>query len=359
LKANSSNDAIFADDKGEIAYLHPSFIPRRDDRFDYTAPVDGADPATDWRGLHALGEAPHVLNPAVGWVFNTNDWPYSAAGPDSPRRADYPRYMDTAGENPRGLHAARLLTGRRGFTLASLMTAAYDPYLPAFAILIPTLVAAWDRVKADEPLKARLSDQIALLRAWDDRWSADSAATSLAVFWGERLWAKTAAACRGCSQLTVVDRMAKQISDHDKLAALAQASDQIARDFGTWRTPWGEINRFQRLDDAIAPHFDDAAASIPVPFTASKWGSLAAFAARPRDGTRRWYGTEGNSFVAVVEFGPRVHAMAVTAGGESGDPASKHFDDEAERYAQGRLREVYFWPDQLAGHIERVYHPGQ
>ena len=357
-KANASNNTLFADDKGEIAYLHPSFIPRRDDRFDYTRPVDGADPATDWKGLHELGEAPHVLNPATGWVFNTNDWPYSAAGPDSPRRADYPRYMDAAGENPRGQHAARLLETRKAFTIERLMAAAYDPLLPAFEVLIPGLVAAWDRARADDPLKAKLKDQIELLRAWDHRWSADSAATSLAVFWGERLWTEMKPGPDE-AQLAVITRMAYATSDQQKLAALAAASDQLQADFGAWRIPWGEINRFQRLDDAIAPHFNDAQPSIPVPFTAAKWGSLAAFAAAPHDGSKRWYGVSGNSFVAVVEFGPRVRAVAVTAGGESGDPGSKHFDDEAERYAQGRLREVYFWPDQLAGHIERAYHPGE
>jgi acyl-homoserine-lactone acylase len=357
-KANSSNNTIFADDKGEIAYLHPSFIPRRDDRFDFTQPVDGADPATDWKGLHDVGDTPHVLNPATGWVFNTNDWPYSAAGPDSPRRADYPRYMDTAGENARGEHATRLLEAGRAFTLGRLMAAAYDPLLPAFETLIPSLVLAYDRTGADDPFRARLKDQIALLRAWDHRWSADSVATSLAVLWGERLWAETAPA-PDAPQLGVIARMAFATDDRTKLAALAEASDQLQRDFGAWRTPWGQINRFQRLDDAIDPHFSDAAPSIPVPFTASKWGSLAAFSAAPVSGTKRRYGTSGNSFVAVVEFGPRVHAMAITAGGESGDRASKHFDDEAERYAQGRLREVYFWPDQLKGHTERVYHPGE
>ncbi len=356
-KANSSNNTLFADDKGEIAYLHPSFIPRRDDRFDYTHPVNGADPATDWKGLHDLDEAPHVLNPATGWVFNTNNWPYSAAGPDSPNRADYPRYMDTAGENPRGEHAIRLLEASRAFTVERLMAAAYDPLLPAFEVLIPSVVAAWNRARANDPLKVRLKDQIELFRTWDRRWSAESAATSLAVFWGERLWAETKPG-PDAPQLAVIVRMAYTTSDRQKLAALAAASDQLQTDFGSWRTPWGKINRFQRLDDAIAPQFSDAAPSIPVPFTASRWGSLAAFSARA-SGTKRWYGTSGNSFVAVVEFGPRVRAVAVTAGGESGDPGSRHFNDEAGRYAQGQLREVYFWPDQLRGHIERAYHPGE
>jgi acyl-homoserine-lactone acylase len=358
LKANSSNNTLFADDSGEIAYLHPQFIPRRDDRFDYTKPVDGADPATDWKGLHTLDEAPHVVNPPNGWVFNTNDWPYSAAGPYSPKRADYPRYMDTAGENPRGLHATRLLQGRKDFTLPGLITAAYDPYLPAFAELIPGLVKAYDQLPAGDPRTDGLGEQIAILRGWDDRWAADSVATSLAVFWGEALW-KTAKLLPDDEGVSMVGVMATKTTPDEKLAALSIAVDRLVLDFGTWRKPWGEINRFQRLTDDIDPTFRDDGPSIPVPFTSSQWGSLASFGAHAWPGTKKYYGTNGNSFVAAVEFGPKIRAFAVTAGGESGDPKSPHFDDEAQRYASGNLREVYFYPEQLVGHTERTYRPGE
>ncbi|MDE2488094.1 MAG: penicillin acylase family protein [Alphaproteobacteria bacterium] len=358
LKANSSNNTVFADDKGEIAYLHPQFIPLRDNRFDYTKPVDGADPATDWHGLTPLSDVPHILNPPSGWIYNSNDAPWDAAGPgDSPRAADFPRYMDQFGRNMRSLHAVRVLEGRKDFTLHGLMRAAFDPWLPAFSRLIPSLLAAYDSTSASDPLKARLADQIAVLRSWDYRWGVGSVPTALAVFWGDELW-KTIPASRAF-RLETFEDVAEHVSAHDKLQALAEASDRLTRDFGAWKTPWGEINRFQRIDDSIAPRHDDAAPSIPVGFTSSLWGSLAAFGAERYPGTKKLYGYKGNSFVAVVEFGPQVRAYAVTAGGESGDPKSPHFDDEAERYATGKLREVYFWPDQLKGHVEATYHPGE
>jgi acyl-homoserine-lactone acylase len=144
-----------------------------------------------------------------------------------------------------------------------------------------------------------------------------------------------------------------------KLEALASVSDQLKRDFGRWHTPWGEVNRFQRLTADIAHPFSDAGPSLPVAFTSGRWGSLASFGAAPRNGSKRWYGTSGNSFVAVVEFGPKVRALAVTAGGESGHPGSPHFNDQAQRYAKGDLREVYFYPEQLKAHTERVYKPGR
>ncbi len=357
LHANSSNNTIFADADGDIAYFHPQFIPKRDDRFDFTRPVDGSDPATDWHGIHTVEEAPHLLNPPNGWIANTNNWPYSAAGPYSPKRADYPRYMDMVGENPRGIHAALVLQNRKDFTLASLRDAAFDPYLTAFAPLVPTLVAAYDGLPASDSLRAALAGPVAALRAWDDRWSVASVPTSLAVFWGEELWARSAADARRAG-VSVYDYMAARTTPAQKLAALAAAVDRLSRSFGTWRTPWGTINRFQRLTGDIVQPFSDAAPSIPVGFTSSQWGSLASFGARAYPGTKKYYGTVGNSFVAVVEFGDSVRARAVTAGGESGHPNSPHFDDEAARYTTGDLREVYFYPSQLTGHTERTYHPG-
>ena len=286
LKANSSNNTLFADDQGEIAYLHPQFIPRRDDRFDYRKPVDGTDPATDWRGLHALDEAPRVINPRSGYVFNTNNWPYSET----------------------------------------------------------------------DPRKAKLAEPVAVLKAWDDRWSAGSVATSLAVFWGDDLWSQIAdeARANGDNAMTGIDH---DTTAEMKLAALDRAVDRLGQDFGGWKTPWSEINRFQRLTGDIVQPFSDDKPSLAVPFTSANWGSLASFGAKRYPGTKRYYGTSGNSFVAVIEFGPKVRAVAVSAGGESGDPKSPHFIDQAERYAKGDLRPVYFYRSDLKGHIEATYHP--
>src|SRR6266571_787044 len=134
LHTNSSNNTAFADAAGNIAYLHSNYIPRRDTSFDWTRPVDGSNPATAYRGVLSFDETPNVLNPASGWVYNSNNWPWSAAGAgSSPRRADYPRYVETGTEEtPRGYHALRVLTGKSDWTGGELTAAAFDSYLPAF-----------------------------------------------------------------------------------------------------------------------------------------------------------------------------------------------------------------------------------
>ncbi|HEY0529086.1 MAG TPA: penicillin acylase family protein [Gemmatimonadaceae bacterium] len=359
IHTNSSNNTTFADADGDIAYFHSNFIPRRDTSFDWTKPVDGSDPRTEWTGVLSVSESPNVINPPNGWVFNTNNWPWSAAGPYSPKPSNFPRYVEISREeSPRGRHALMVLSGKKNFTIASLISAAYDSYLPSFARMIPGLLKSYDNLPASSPMKANLAAPVAALRAWDYRWAANSIPTSLAVYWGEDLFNRVGAESRqvGMSAETYAIERA---TDAERLQSLAAAKTKLEQDFGRWQTPWGEINRFQRITDDIFPKFDDAGPSIPVPFTSSKWGSLASFAARQYPGTKKWYGTSGNSFVAAIEFGDSVRARAITAGGESGNPSSRHFNDEAERYATGNLREVYFYASQLVGHTERVYHPGE
>jgi acyl-homoserine-lactone acylase len=357
LKANSSNNTIFADSDGDIAYFHGNFIPRRDTSFDFTKVVDGSNPATDWKGLLAVDELPQLLNPKSGWLYNSNNAPWSGAGESSLRKQDYPAYVETGTESARGLHAVRVLHNKKDFTLDSLIAAAYDSYLPWFERPIPALVKAWDDAPASDPLKAKLSDQIALLRTWDYRWGVTSVPTSLAVFWGEDIRRHAADDAKKAG-LSAEEYIGTQVPAQRLLQSLAAASDRLTADFGSWKTPWGDINRFQRINGDLVQPFNDAAPSIPVGFTSSLWGSLASFGARPYPGTKKWYGTSGNSFVAVVEFGEKVHAKAVTAGGESGNPRSPHFDDEAKRYSTGDLREIYYYRPDLKGHTQREYHPG-
>lgn len=357
MHTNSSNNTVYADSEGNIAYWHSNFVPERDDTFDWTLPVDGGTRATDWGEPHSIEETPNVFNPGVGWIQNTNNWPFSASGPDSPEQDDYERYFQRSGENARGIHAVRVLSGKTDFTLESLIAAAYDSEMPGFEPLIPALLAAYDRTPSASPVRAELTEAIDLLRGWDYRWAVESVATSVATYWAEDMQQRVAQAARTAG-MNVNDFIAQSATPQQHLASLRSALDQLETEFGDWRTPWGEINRFQRLTADIVQPFNDAEPSIPVGFHSSRWGSLASFGARPYPGTVRRYGTSGNSFVAVVEFGDRVEALAVTAGGESGDPSSPHFNDQAQIYADGDLRPVYYYPEDIEAHAQETYHPG-
>jgi acyl-homoserine-lactone acylase len=358
LRTNSSNNTVYADADGNIAYFHGNFIPRRDPQFDWKHPVDGSDPATEWKGLHEVKETITLFNPKNGWIQNTNNWPYTAAGPYSPKAKDYPAYMSMNPENPRGIHAVRVLENKKDFTIASLVAAAYDTQLPAFEPLLPQLFAAYDELAEGDDLKAGLATQIAALRKWDMRYSLTSATTSLAIFWAQDLTAMYGPAAKA-REVQVLDYIQAAITPRQRLEALERATARLSADFGTWQTPWGEINRFQRLTGDVVQPFDDSKPSLPVAFASANWGSLAAYGMTSKTKTKRIYGERGNSFVAAVEFGKRIKARSILAGGQSGNPASPHFYDQAAMYARGEFKDVLFYKADVEKHLERRYHPGQ
>jgi len=358
MRTDTSNNTVYADASGTIAYFHGNFIPKRDTSFDFTHPVDGSNPATEWHGPHAIADTITLLNPSNGWLFNSNNWPFSAAGEQSPKVENYPRYMWTKGENPRGPHAVEVLSKLRSATLDSLIAAGYDGHLTAFDILLPPLIHAYDALPGADTRRAGLGEAIDTLRAWNRRTSADSVATAVAIFWGQGLIERNGAAARDADE-PAYDYLVDKLTDDERLEGLSAALAKLQQDFGRWQIAWGEINRFQRLTGDIVQPFDDARPSLPVGFAPSQWGALASFdSLKPRK-TKKIYGSTGNSFIAAVDFGPTIHAKALMSGGESGDPSSPHFTDQALMFTQGRFRDVLFYPEDVRAHAERSYQPGK
>lgn len=355
LNTNSSNNTVYADDKGNIAYYHGNFIPVRDPQFDWNNPVDGSNSATEWKGLHSVEESVHVLNPVNGWIQNCNATPFTVSGEQSPKREDYPKYMAPDDENFRGIHAVRVLKDSSEFTLDKLIAAAYDSYLPAFDRLVPSLLKAYDKARnVDSDLK----EPVDVLRKWDYRFGENSVATTLAIYWAQELRKSVADKLPQWDAIGVVDYLVSRTTDKQKLDALQNAVAILQSDFSNWKTGWGEVNRYQRLTGNIVETFDDNKPSLPIGFTSSFWGSLASYGSRTYPGTKKWYGTSGNSFVAVVEFGEKVKAKSVLAGGVSGDPASPHFTDQAEMYSKGKFKDVLFYKSDIEANAKRTYHPG-
>ena len=354
IRTNSSNNTVYADAEGNIAYFHGNFIPKRDTIFDFTKPVNGSNPTTDWQGLHTVDENILVLNPENGWIQNCNSTPYTSALEFGPKREDYPKYMSRDQENFRGVHAIELLTGRSGYTIDSLIQLGYDPFLPAFETLIPGLVKAYDGMGQANSLAAPMEE----LRNWDFRTSTESVAMTLAHYYGTLCYQK-AYRPEGMYPMQWVQYWGSAFPDEQKMALFKETIEQLETDFGTWSVPWGEVNRYQRLNGDIYQAFDDSKPSIPIEFASGRWGSLAAYGARYDNGTKKIYGTRGNSFVAVVEFGEQVKAKTILAGGQSGDPSSPHFDDQAQRYAEADFKEAAYYKEDVLKRAVRTYKPGE
>ncbi|KAB7733163.1 acylase [Rudanella paleaurantiibacter] len=363
LNGNASNNTVFADRTGTIAYWHGNFMPRRDTQFDWNKPVDGSNPATDWKGLHPITELVQVRNPASGWIQNCNATPFTVSGPSSPVKANFPAYMAPDAENYRGINAVRVLSQKSIFTLDTLIAAANDPHLAAFDDLLPPLLVAYGSVSSDPKYNGKdLAEAINILRTWDRGYGVGSVGQTLAIYWGEkigRLARTRASADTRFDNLGLSDFILKNTSEAEKVTALTEVLSDLSRQFGTWRMPWGEVNRYQRLTGKINETYDDQKPSLPVGFTSSAWGSLAAYGARSYPGTQKRYGNVGNSFVAVVEFGERVKARSVVTGGQSSRPGDKHFTDQAALYCEGKFKDVLFYPEDVQKHVEKTYHPGE
>jgi acyl-homoserine lactone acylase PvdQ len=361
LRANTSNNTVFADDQGNIAYWHGNFVPVRDKSLDWSKPVDGSIATTEWKGLHKVDEIIHLYNPSNGWIQNCNSTPFTAAGANSPKRADYPTYMAPDGENFRGINAVKVLSNGTNYTIDNVIASGYDRHLAAFDVLMPALLNAYKTHNSDTAYRL-LEAPIKILSGWDRNTSENSVATTLAIEWAQRLLpsiTKESEDDENADQVEKFKRFAAKALPSTVLQPLLEVMKDLTDKFGTWQVKWGEINRFQRIDNEINEIHNDNRPSLPDGFAASTWGCLPSFVSHTYSGTKKRYGYNGNSFICTVEFGKKIKAKSLLAGGESGNKESKHFDDQALMYTKGQFKDVLFYKEDVVKHAEKTYHPGQ
>ncbi len=360
IRANTTNNTVYADDQGNIAYWHGNFMPRRDPAYNWSLPIDGSIAATEWKGMHELDEIVHVYNPATGWIQNCNSTPYTLSGSSSPERKKYPAYMAPDGENFRALNAVRLLAGADNFTLDSLIRKGYDHYLPAFEVLLPALFDAY--ATASDSVKRALQEPISLLQKWDRHSAIHSVATTLAVEWGARMARyapRPATQEEGSNALGNVQAELSHSTPVQKTGELLAVLADLRQRYGVWKMEWGDICRYQRLTGKILETYDDKMPSLPVGLVSSAFGALPSFQSRVMPDTKKRYGYSGNSFIAAVEFGKKVKARTIVTGGESSNPVSAHFSDQAAMYLGGSFKDVLFYPEDVLKNAEKKYRPGE
>lgn len=362
LLANTSNNTVYADAEGNIAYWHGNFIPERDPKYDWSKPVDGTTSATDWKGLHPVNESIHIYNPENGWIQNCNSTPFSAAGNFSPREENFPSYMKTDTENWRGLNAVRILENETNYTIDKVISKGYNTFLTAFEVMIPALIKAYDRSSGDTNYSS-LQEPINLLRKWDFHSEENSIATTLAILWGEMIqssiYRTTLPENVANDQINRTTVFLQQATAEQLLDPLKSVINKLENDFGNWQMDWGNINRFQRISGDINQHYSDDSTSFPVGFVSSAWGMLPSYSSKLFPGTKKRYGVNGNSFVCAVEFGKKIKAKSLLAGGESGHKNSPHFFDQGKMYAEGTFKDVLFYKEDVLKFAARKYHPGE
>ena len=357
LKANTSNNTVFADNKGNIAYWHGNYMPIRDFKLNWSKPVDGSTKETEYKGLHEVSETVHVYNPENGWIQNCNSTPFTSAGNNSPIKTNYPSYMAPDGENFRGVNATRLLSKVDSINLDELIKLGYDNFLPAFEVLIPGFVE-----KTKDKVDLEIMPIRDMFKDWDYRVDENSIEALLAIEWAQRLNPSIRKIYVDQGEMDQVESTKYFIanaSPEELIAAMRDVINTLKQNFGTWGVTWGEINRFQRLNNNIPTENDDNQPSLAMRNASALWGCLPSFNSRTVNGSKKRYGYSGNSFVCAVEFGERIKAKSLLAGGVSGDVNSKNFNDQAEMFVNGQFKDVLFYPEDIEKNAVRKYNPGQ
>jgi acyl-homoserine-lactone acylase len=356
----TGTNTIYADRAGNIGYWHGNFVPIRDSKLDYTLPVPGNTSATNWKGVHALNDIPNYVNPKNGWVQNCNSTPLWGNGYYDSIMAKKPFYMLPDGHTPRAVNAVRQLTNIKEATIDTIIKMSHSPYLANGNKFIPTLLKSYELTGNIE----RLKDPINLLRIWDFNADTNSIATTLSVLWVEKVLQYNLSKLKRPITNEINYPLTNgstisldSISPSMQIAFLDSVINDLHKDWGTWQIPWGKINRFQRNPNGVEP--SDSLFSLAVTATPSFMGSLNAYTSKKSKNSKARYGTTGNTFVAVISFGPKLTAKSIFTGGSSTNPNSKHFTDQANGYINHQFKNVNFYKSDVLKNKEISYHPGE
>ncbi len=329
LRGIPATNFIYADKTGRIAYFYNAMFPARQPGFDYTRVVPGNTSATMWHDSLPWEATPMVVNPKSGFVVNSNNTPFMAAGPGS--ELDPARFPLTMGIERRVtnriVRALELLSPPGKLTAQQLLKIKFDMAYSRNSFAGPWMarLLALD-LHAEPDLKAAQD----LLRQWD--WTSDGVGRADAL--GEALM--------HMGNMANYNRMPLP----DAHATLRDVVDKLMQGFGRIDPPLNEVQRLIR-------------GSVSLPANGGTDTLRAATIWEPQsDGHMRV--KHGDSFVMLMQWDAagKVTSQSIQPyGAATTRPQSRHYTDQMDMFEAHRFKPVYFdWTDAVA-HAERRYRP--
>jgi acyl-homoserine-lactone acylase len=329
-------NVMYGDVTGEIFYVFNGRCPVRSENLDWRTAVPGWTSETEWRGITAFSRLPQLQNPSAGFLQNCNVAPDLVTVESGLRRDDFPPFLGWGGFNHRGQRILNWLLTHRGIGVGQMQQFIRDDYLIDAEELKGLILRAYNRTWATlyDP-NSQVATAIHLLRSWDNFASLESVGALLFSTWKARFDPLLA-------QVPEEKRRGILVQEKIALAALRSAVEHMNTTYGRLDVPWGQVHQLMRGDQVF-------------PMSGAPPGTLAlhqTWTSRGEDG--KMVVTGGSAFGMVVSLVQPVQSWSALAFGNSEDPESPHYSDQADLQSRDAFKQTIFTVGDLQPDLAQV-----
>ena len=325
---------MYADKEDNIFYISNGKMPYRNAKYNWASTLPGNTRETLWEKFKPLSELPQHLNPAAGYLFNTNHSPFKAtAVNENLNPANYDKYdgYETY-HNNRSQRAKELIDTYDKISLEDLKRIKFDRQLPA-KILYPYGYDASVLFTLDASKYPALATIIRGLKEWNHVTNIESVG---ALYYNIAYY--------GASK--VRHTASKDPLTESEAVELTQyVHDFLMKHYGRLDVTLGEFQRLKRGDQ------DWPQAGMP--------DVLAAVMSEPFGESKRKMNS-GDAYIGFVKF-PKDGGLplieTVNTFGASSHPESKHYTDQRELYQAQKTKRMTLDKDEVLKNAEKIYHP--
>lgn len=332
-------NVMYADKHGDIFYIFNGLLPERSlGNYNFwNQIVPGDQSALLWTKAHPYEDLPKLKNPSNNWLQNANDPPWTSTIPQALTPDSFPVYTSPNYMTFRPQRSARMLMEDESITFEELVAYKLSTRLEFADRILDDLFAAVDASDSDLAKEAK-----SVLMDWDRTADADSKGMLLFFNWANKfgVWNN--------ANYKVKWNPEQPVSTPDGIVdtaravvLLEEAAQELKAGFGKLDVEWGAYYKLRHNGEELPANGVD--------------GSLGTFrVAWPGQVTQeKAYVGGGDSWVGVIEFGEKINARVLLSYGNASENNHPHNGDQLKLFSEKKLREAWFYDEQLEGHIER------